>query len=351
MGEAGADKKLVMLGESLLSGAHTAPFARVDDFFSGKKVLVTGATGFIGSHLVTSLLNRGAEVTGIASKHGWRPGVVDSYTQARARLIKRDPYWCPSSGECVESDFRDLDYVVHLAYVMPEEKGSVQEIVDDIRINLLGTARFICQLPTSVSRICFASSIMVYGHTPRMPVLESDCPRPETAYAIGKLATENYLRLFAQQAGISLTILRYATVYGSFETAPRAIPNFIRCVLAGKPPVILGKGDDIRDYVNVSDVVEATRLALADDGDFVQLFNIGTGSGYSTNEIAEKIIRLAGKEMDPIHIRTNHVPSRIVCDITRASTVLGYRPKVQIDRGIKDEISFFANNPEYWRTL
>ena len=321
----------------------------MEERLCGRKVLITGATGFIGSYLVEYLLDLDAKVTLIAPSLGWRPNVVEPVSRKRARFIMRNPFWNTSSAEHTEADFRGLEYVIHLAYVMPGGKNPAETIINDIRLNVLGTARFVQQLPASISKICFASSVMVYGINPPRPVSETDCAHPVTAYAVGKLAAENYLRLFARESGISLSILRYATVYGPFETVPRAIPNFIRSVLAGKPPVICGKGDDVRDYVHVSDVVEATRLALIHDRDSVQVFNIGSGIGCSTRKIAEKVIRLSGKALRPIHNESNHVPSRIVCDITRAAKTLGYKPKVQIDRGLREEINFFANNPHYWR--
>jgi nucleoside-diphosphate-sugar epimerase len=101
--------------------------------------------------------------------------------------------------------------------------------------------------------------------------------------------------------------------------------------------------------VHVSDVVEATLLALSDENDSPQIFNVGTGIGYSTNEIAEKVVRLSGRAVNPIHKNTKHAPNQIVCDITRAETVLGYRPTVPIDEGITEEINFLSKNPEFWR--
>lgn len=349
MGETGADKELVRSSETLVPGSYTTSVIKMEERLSGRKVLITGATGFIGSYLAESLLSLGAKVTLIGPSLGWRPNVVNLVLQKRARFIKRKLFWSPSSPEHMESDFRELEYVIHLAYVMPCGKNPAETIINDIRLNVLGTARFIQQLPASISKICFASSAMVYGINPPQPVSETDCTHPVTAYAIGKLAAENYLQLFARESGISLAILRYATVYGPFEMVPRAIPNFIRSVLAGKPPVISGKGDDVRDYVHVSDVVEATLLALSHDGDSAQVFNIGTGIGCSTRKIAEKVIRLSGKALSPIHNEANRVPNRMVCDITRAATTLEYKPKVQIDKGLEDEFRFFANNSNYWR--
>jgi UDP-glucose 4-epimerase len=133
------------------------------------------------------------------------------------------------------------------------------------------------------------------------------------------------------------------------ETDPRAIPNFIRRVLAGRPPVIYGKGGDVSDYVHVQDVVEATLLALAHDNGDVQVFNVGSGKGYSTYEIAERIIQLTGKRVKPIHKPSNHLTKRVVCDITRANSILGYQPKVELNKGLIEEINFFSDNPNLWR--
>jgi UDP-glucose 4-epimerase len=168
-------------------------------------------------------------------------------------------------------------------------------------------------------------------------------------YSYGKLASENYLRLYAAENGVSASILRYSTVYGPMETDPRAIPNFIRCVLNGRSPVINGRGEDIRDYVHVNDVVEATLLALAHDIEEVQIFNVGSGKGYTTCEIAERIIKLTGKRVKPIHKPSDHTPKRIVCDITHARDILGYWPKVELNQGLVDEINFFSDNPKLWR--
>jgi len=132
------------------------------------------------------------------------------------------------------------------------------------------------------------------------------------------------------------------------ETVPRAIPNFIRQVLAGKPPVIHGDGGDIRDYVHVSDVVEATLLALAHDSHDVQIYNVGTGSGHSTLAIAERIIQLTGKRVKPILEAIQHSACKVVCDISHARKSLGYEPRVSIDTGLLDEVQYFFDHPKLW---
>jgi UDP-glucose 4-epimerase len=214
----------------------------------------------------------------------------------------------------------------------------------------MGTLALVQRLPESVSRICFASSLMVYGPEAPQPVAETHCARPATVYAVGKLATESYLRLHAMTSGRSVVILRYATAYGPMETVPRAVPNFIRHVLSGRPPVIYGEGDDVRDYVHVHDVVDATLLALAHVEPAVQVFNVGTGRGHTTREVAEKIIRLAGEPTQPIYQPKQNAASRIVGDISRARNILGYEPQIGLDNGLCDEIQYFGANPQLWRS-
>jgi nucleoside-diphosphate-sugar epimerase len=242
-----------------------------------------------------------------------------------------------------------VEYVVHLSYVMPRGQSALEKAMDDLSRNVLGTLRFVQILPDSTLRLCFASSVMVYGLNPPVPVSEADCARPASVYAIGKLATETHLCLLARESGVPLSILRYATVYGPMETVPRAVPNFIRQVLAGKAPVIYGRGDDVRDYVHVRDVVDATLLALVHSGSTTQVYNVGTGTGHTTRDIAERTVGLAGKHVTPVYEPSTHAANEIVCDITHASRALGYKPQVELDAGLADEIRYFARNPRLWR--
>lgn len=323
----------------------------VHERLTGRRVLVTGATGFIGSHLVETLVSLGAYVIAVAPTLGWRPMVPSLVRQGTIRFVQLKAFWNPASLEGVKREFGDVEYVVHLGYAVPRGKSLLENAVEEVRKNVLGTLHFIQRLPDSVSRICFASSAMVYGPSSPQPVSETDCAHPVTAYATGKLATETYLRLHARESGIRICILRYATVYGPMETVPRAIPNFIRNVLAGRPPIIHGDGDDIRDYVHVLDVVNATLLALAREGCNPEVYNVGTGEGRTTCQIAEQIIQLAGQPVGPIHEPANRGSRRLVCDISRARNTLGYEPRVKLDEGLVDEIQYFGNNPQLWRDL
>jgi len=317
---------------------------------ANRQILVTGATGFIGSHLVERLVALGAHVRAIGPTLGWRPVVSSLARQGKVRFVKLGAFWNPASVGRVLAELQGVEYVVHLGYAVPQGKSLLEKAAGDVRQNVLGTLAFIKRLPPSVSKVCFASSVMVYGCNPPQPVSETDFACPATIYATGKLATETYLRACEKEIGFAVSILRYATVYGPMETVPRAIPNFIRKVLAGKPPIIRGDGEEVRDYVHVLDAVDATLLALAQEGRG-QVYNVGTGKGHTTNEIAERFIQLAGRPLKPIHEPANQRSYKLVCDISHARNVLGYEPRVKLDDGLVDELQYYASNPHLWRVL
>jgi UDP-glucose 4-epimerase len=315
---------------------------------SGRKVLVTGATGFVGSHLVGQLASLGADVIAAGVGLGWRPVVRRLVRQGLVRFVDLRSFWHPASLKRVAPAFTGVEYVVHLGYEMPRGNTAVEKEIDDNLRNVVGTLRLVQSLPTSVKKICFASSASVYGPYAEKPVSETDDPHPATIYAIGKGATENYLKQYAIESAVSVSVLRYATIYGPLETDPRAIPNFIRQVLAGKPPIIHGDGEDVRDYVHVTDVVNATVSALTLRNERFQLFNIGSGKGYSTRQIAEHIIDQAAVEMQPIIKGEQSKTTGVVCNISRAKTELGYKPQVDLEEGLHQEIEWFRNHPQLW---
>lgn len=316
---------------------------------NNKKVLVTGATGFIGSHLVARLVEMHADVIAVGPGIGWRQNVNCLIEGGDIRFVRLASFWNPKSLDRIKSCFQGVEYVIHLAYLMPKGKNPIELAKNDLRYNVLGTLTFIESLPQSVKRIIFSSSCMVYGLNSSTPVTETSQVNPGSVYASGKFLTENYLRLYASYRNISTTVLRYATVYGPFETDPRGIPNFIRCVLADKPPVIYGDGNDVRDYVHVKDVVEATVKALEKTKSVFDIFNIGSGKGNSTKEVAEYVINLSGKSLKPIIQNKNNNTQKIICDISKAEKYLGYTPSIELIKGIKEEINFFLENPRFWR--
>jgi nucleoside-diphosphate-sugar epimerase len=314
---------------------------------TGRKILVTGATGFIGSYLVQQLARLGADVSALGTGLGWRPIVRDLLKEKRVRFLPVRKFWNEAALQRAKDEFNGIDSVVHLGYEMPQGATVLDRAIDDDVHNVLGTLRFIRHLPSSVSRICFASSVSVYGYGPNRLAKETDIPHPSTIYATGKVATENHLKDHAKESGVSLAILRYATVYGPMETVPRAIPNFIRQVLKGNSPIINGDGRDVRDYVHVLDAVQATVNALVVKIDGHETCNVGSGTGASTRQVAERIIDASGQKIRPVfktHVRAS---AGMVLDISRAKQKLRYVPARTLDAGLLEEMEWFRQNPQF----
>ncbi len=314
----------------------------------GKRVVVTGATGFLGSHIVQALVAARADVIAVAESLGWRPTVPRLVEDGAVRFVKLEAFWEPAALRSIADALEPAEYLVHLAYVSPPASGTLSKAAFETERNLLGTLRLLNLVSHSVRRVCFASSVMVYGNEPPLPVSEDDCAEPATEYATAKLAGENFMRGYGCESGVGVSILRYSTVYGPMETVARAIPNFIRQTLVGGAPVIRGPGDDVRDYVHVSDAVRATLLALANAEPRHDTYNVGSGEGRTTKEIAELIAALAGDDASLVHSPPATTPLSIVCDIARARADLGYEPRTVLDEGLLDEIRWFRSQPDLW---
>jgi len=315
---------------------------------AGKKILVTGATGFIGSYLVQELARLGADVSALGTGLGWRPIVRELIKEKSVRFLPVRSFWNTAALQRLQPKIKGIDSVVHLGYEMPQGRTVLDQAIDDNSHNVLGTLGLVKHLPDSVERICFASSVSVYGYGTRRFAKETDTPHPATIYATGKLATENHLKEYAKESGVSLAILRYATVYGPMETVPRAIPNFIRQVLKGSPPIINGDGKDVRDYVHVLDAVQATVNALVVKIDNFETCNVGSGKGATTREIAESIIHVAGQKIQPVFRTDKRASAGMILDISHAREKLRYVPSRTLEAGLREEIDWFQRNRQFW---
>lgn len=308
---------------------------------TGRRVLVTGATGFIGSHVVAGLVAAGASVTALGSDLGWRPIVRDLVAAGRVALVRPPAHGPAEALEGVED-------LVHLAYRPPPfgcEPATAARW--EVEHNVLATLRLLERLPEPPHRICVASSVMVYGPDLPEPVPESHPARPTSAYGSAKLDLEQRLRRVAEEQGVAGVALRLSTVYGPMEIVPRAIPTFIRQVLRGERPLIRRGG--VRDYVHVADVVRLVIRVLLMARPGFGVYNLGSGVGRATAEIAQLVARVGGMDGDP---RTDDRPPdglRIVCDVTRAQQELGFLATTPLEAGIAEELAWFARHPHLWR--
>jgi len=298
-------------------------------------VLVTGGAGFIGSHLVGRLLEEGHEVV-----------VVDDLSTGRAENLPQSVRLA-CVDVTVEGDLRDVfaaeapDAVFHYA-ARANVARSIEDPVDDAMVNVVGGLNVMrASIDSGVSRFIFASTGgAMYGDPARLPVSEEWPANPLSSYGVSKLALERYLDVYRDQ--LSSISLRYANVYGprqdpSGETGVIAI--FVRRLLSTNSVVVYGDGRATRDYIYVTDAVDAACKALHSSRQGA--YNIGTGEEVSVNDVIESLAMLLGKDI----VRSNQ-PARVgevkrmALNASRAAQDLNWEPQVLWLDGLRLVIQF-----------
>ena len=310
----------------------------IHEELKGKRILVTGAAGFIGSRLVKELLKYEAVVIGVVDVKADLTRIAPVVDNPGLHLIHSSLTHIDYLSDHVRK-WGEVDLLAHLGLFVARNQGYGEQALNEIKMNLLPTIYLTKILGDSLRGICFASSLSVYGNQTHLPVKESALPTPVSAYAGTKLAIENYLRAYGEASQIPVTILRYATVYGPGEFGHRAIPNFLNSIAEGNPPRVYGDGSEIRDYVYIDDVVEATVKALALRPS--QVFNIGSGQSYTAMEIAREVIRLYPTDIEPMMVAKDQPNINLTGDISAAKKALSYSPKTSLEDGLKQEVEWF----------
>ena len=306
-----------------------------DTGLAGAKTLVTGGGGFIGSALVRALLDKGADVR-----------VLDNFaTGNRANLLDVADDVEIVEGELrsyerVHAGMRGIEFVFHQA-ALPSVPRSVQDplttsaVNGDGALNVLLAAR-----DEGVRRLIFASSSSVYGEEGDLPRRESQPANPMSPYAVSKLAAERYCISFSRIYEIETISLRYFNVFGPRQDPhsqyAAVVPRFISAVAAGRPVLIYGDGDQVRDFTYVSNVVDANLAAAKAPNVSGAVINVATGQRSTVNELADLIGQVLGrpvkKEYEPS--RTGDVRASWA-DIGAARTMLGWEPSVNLKEGLE----------------
>jgi nucleoside-diphosphate-sugar epimerase len=293
----------------------------------GRLALVTGGAGFIGSHLVSALIERGSRVRVIDDLTTGHLSQVDP----RAELIKADI----RSLESIKPAFDGVDCVFHVA-AMPRVPLSIQRPVETHMVNVVGSLNvLIAARDACVRRVVYSGSSSVYGDQPRLPLREDMPPNPLNPYALQKLTGEQYARLFHRLFSMQTLTLRYFNVFGPRMADEGAyvtvISVFLRARREGKPLTIHGDGEQTRDFTHVRDVVRANLMAMdcvTADGRAV---NVGHGRNISINRVAELIggltVNLPARPGDARHT---------LADNSEVQRVLGWRPEVSFEDGLAE---------------
>ena len=301
--------------------------------------LVTGATGFFGSHLLARLARDGCAVTGLDIAPGRRPA--------------------PDGVELLACDVRDADalqrvmaqvrpqVVYHLA-AQASVTVSMRDPAHDIDVNVTGSVRVAqAAIEAGVQRLVFVSTGgALYGEPQQLPVTEAATPAPLSVYGLSKLAAERYLAVMADAAGLDLSILRPANIYGPSQDPhgeAGVVAIFAAKMLRDDPVTIFGDGSQQRDYLYVDDAVDAVLLAAAGEP---ATCLIGSGTATSTLDVYRLVARFAGYEREPVYEaeRPGDI-QRIALASQRAKQLWGWEPRLSLEDGFAATVDWFRANP------
>jgi UDP-glucose 4-epimerase len=302
---------------------------------AGHRVLVTGGAGFVGSNVVTRLLELGSSVTVLDDFFtGLRENV--SRFEGRARVIEGSVVDEALVGRLVA----ESDYVIHMA--ARNIIASTRNPREDFATNIGGTLNVLMAARESgIRRVVYTSSASVYGNPRHLPIDEGDATNMLSPYAVSKYAGENYCKAFFENYGLSVSSLRYSNVYGPSQRPENpycgVVAKFFANAMSGEPLLIHGDGDQTRDYTYVRDAVEATLLSAVSPRADGQVYNVGTGRETSVNQLAAMIIRITGQNVTPRHIDRRDIDNirRRVLSIEKARSELRWVPDTTMENGLR----------------
>jgi len=307
--------------------------------------LVTGGAGFIGSHLCEELARRGETVR-----------VVDSLITGKRANLAHVP-----NVEFIEGDLADLsvatravrgvDYVLHQAAI-PSVPRSVEDPITsnraniDASLNLLVAAR-----DAGVKRVVYAGSSSAYGNSATMPKVETMPTAPLSPYALQKLVAEQYCQMFTSLYGLETVTIRYFNVFGPRQdpSSPYSgvISLFIKALFENQRPRIYGDGEHTRDFTYVANVVDGVLRACHAKDASGEVINVATNGRVSLNQLFTTLRTLVGANVEPIYDKPRAGDVRdSQADISKAARLLGYKPLVTFEQGLKNTVEWYRTTVE-----
>jgi UDP-glucose 4-epimerase len=289
----------------------------------GKRILVTGANGFIGRHLTTELQKQGANVLALD-------------VQGNYPVDLRDWHRLENFG----NNLGKLDLAYHLAGLMfvPYSFENPREIYE---VNVLGTLNLLelCRLH-SAEKVVFASSY-VYGPPQYLPIDEDHPLNPTSPYARSKVMGENLLKAFHEDYRLKCTILRPFNIYGEGQSDNFLIPTILKQIAHGK--IELVDPEPKRDFLYITDMVDAYLKAGEFDSGNFEIFNIGAGLSYAVDEIVQMVMEIWGQQVEVSykHSRRRNEIMNVIANVQKAQNKLGWTPKVALKEGLKKYVEWY----------
>lgn len=305
-------------------------------------ILVTGGTGFVGSHLVELLLQNGHQVTALTSSSSIHPNL--QHLQSKIKMLYGDF----GNRQLMVQSLQNVDIIIHIAWTTVPKTASENPSYD-AQSNIIGGIHLLeAAVEAKVKKVIFISTGgALYGVPTYTPIDEEHPIRPISAYGISKMAFERYLHFFYQNKGLDYTIFRISNAYGTRQNITKnqgVVGIWLQKILKNEPIEIWGDGQVVRDYIYVSDIAQAIIQSLDYKGN-EHIFNLGSGLGYSLNEILEICNRISQKTANVQYLpaRSFDVPVNIL-SINRIQKELNWTPVVSLEEGVQQTWEWVMNS-------
>ncbi|MEX0796161.1 MAG: NAD-dependent epimerase/dehydratase family protein [Acidimicrobiia bacterium] len=318
------------------------------------RAAVTGAAGFVGSHLTEALLSRGDSVLGIDKASG--PNLKTALEESGFTFLEgdiRDPeHTMAALGS-------DVDVIFHLAAVVGVQNYLTSPF-DVVDINVTGTRNVLGAAAESGARVVFASTSEIYGRNPKVPWSEDDdrvlggTQVDRWSYSTSKAAAEHLALAAHRQLGIPLTIVRYFNAYGPRQAPTYVISQSVRLVLRGEPPVLYDGGTQTRCFTFIDDIVAGTIAAGTHDNAIGEVFNLGNSTETTMRDAIEVIIDESGSDVawEPLTTSEAFGPAyqditRRIPEVSKAKSVLDWSATTPLREGVRRTLEWARNHPEW----
>ena len=310
------------------------------------RVLVTGGAGFIGSHLVTGLVEQGHSVR-VLDNLATGSAINLAHVRDHVELIQGSV----TAPETAAAAVAGCEAVFHQA-ALPSVARSLQDPLASNEANVSGTlTMLVAARNAGVRRFVYAGSSSSYGSNPELPKREEMTPMPKSPYAVAKLAGEQYCRVFGQLSEMETVCLRYFNVFGPRQNPASVyaavVPAFIRLLLDGKTLTLEGDGTQSRDFTYVGNVVQANLRALEASSVSGEVFNIACGERHDLNFLIRELAEILHAQPEVMRVpgRAGDVPHSLA-DISKARAALGYEPTIHFREGLRRTVEWYRTEAD-----
>jgi len=310
--------------------------------YNEKRILVTGGAGFIGSEVVSQLIKKNAMVS-----------VLDNFSSGKKQYLPKKKNLKIIKGDITDENIigrsvKDQEFVIHLA-ALPFIPDSFYYPADFFNVNTTGSVNLLWKSIQSktVTRFVHISTSEVYGTAQHTPMDENHPTAPHSTYAVSKLAGDRVAFTLHKENGFPIVIIRPFNSYGPQYTQPYIIPEIMNQLLIGNKELMLGNINATRDFTYVSDTADAIIRSLDSKKAIGEIINVGSGNEISIKDLAFKISKIAKKKIKIGYDESRERPfdvNRLICDNKKALRLLGWKPKINMDQGLKKLFQWATKN-------